>query len=173
MSPGSVIRRLDVGDYDGFRRLRGEGLDAHPEAFATDGRDWRRAPRETVDALLSLDERPVLGLFDTELVGIVGLGLEERPAVRHKASLWGLYVTPRARGRGAARRLVESAIEHAAGIPRIEMLRLVVDADNAAAIAVFERAGFERYGLEPRARRVGATYRDQLYMCRFLRDPVG
>jgi ribosomal protein S18 acetylase RimI-like enzyme len=161
-------RILDVSDYNEFRRLRGESLDAHPEAFATDGDDWRHAPREKVEAMLSSDALSVLGLFAECLVAIVGLRLEERPAVRHKASLWGLYVTPAERGQGYATGLVETALACAAEMPGLEMVRLVVDADNTSAISVFERTGFERYGLEPRARQAAGTYHDQLYMCRFL-----
>ncbi len=34
--------------------------------------------------------------------------------------------------------------------------------------ALFEGRGFERYGLEPRARRFGDTYVDQAYLIRSL-----
>ncbi|MCY0389378.1 hypothetical protein OVY01_19725 [Robbsia sp. Bb-Pol-6] len=37
--PSPILRRLNAGDADDFRRLRPEGLRAHPEAF---GASWEK-----------------------------------------------------------------------------------------------------------------------------------
>ena len=169
-----AIRLLGVTDHDAFRALRASSLKAHPESYATDAEDWRLASREKIDAMLSAGgpagDLPIFGAFRPDLIGMVGLRREERPMLRHKASLWGLYVEPDHRRAKVATQLVAAAIEHARSPAELELLRLVVDADNTAAIAVFERSGFERYGLEPRARFVDGDYHDQLYMCRSMRS---
>ena len=168
-----MIRLLDLADYDAFRALRASSLEAHPESYSTDAQDWRQAPREKVDAMLSAGgptgDLPIFGAFRPDLIGMVGLRREQRPVLRHKASLWGLYVDPNHRRATVATQLMTAAIDHASSQSELELVRLVVDADNTAAIAVFERSGFERYGLEPRARLVDGAYHDQVYMCRFVR----
>lgn len=168
-----LIRRLDLADYEEFRAIRGASLEAYPESYATDSRDWRNAPRETVEALLAADDAPIVGAFDPRLIGVVGLRREGRPSVRHKASLWGLYVDPVRRREGVATALVSFVLQHASSLLGLELVRLVVDAENGAAISVFARAGFEQYGLEPRARLAAGRYHDQLYMYRTVAPTAG
>ena len=170
----TTIRFLDVQDYTAFRALRLAGLEGDPQSFATDDDDWRDAPRATIEAMLEAGgptgDLPIVGAFSSQLVGMAGLRRETRPSVRHKASLWGLYVDPRHRRTGVASNLVRALLAHARSLPDLEPIRLVVDADNVAAISLFEGLGFDAYGVERRARLVGSTYYDQLYMCVFLAE---
>ncbi|MGH2397557.1 MAG: GNAT family N-acetyltransferase [bacterium] len=163
---------LSINDRDEFHTLRLVGLESHPEAFATDDEDWRSAPQETIDAMLrqsgSTGDRPIWGAFGPHLVGVVGLRREPRPSTRHKASLWGLYVDPNHRRKGVGKELLAELLRHAESMSGLEQIRLVVTADNAAAIALFDRFGFRSYGKEERARLVNGRYYDQVYMCRFL-----
>ena len=53
-------------------------------------------------------------------------------------------------------------IEHAARV--VEEVRLTVVASNLSAIRLYTRAGFEQYGLERRALKVGEHYHDELLM---------
>src|SRR5688572_4502103 len=110
------IRALTEADADAFRRVRLRALREHPEAF-------RRAPEES-ESLETLkrrlgtagrgDEEFVLGAFDAgDLVGMVGCRREDGVKCRHVAVIWGMYVTPEARGRGVGRRLLEHAVARA------------------------------------------------------------
>jgi GNAT superfamily N-acetyltransferase len=47
--------------------------------------------------------------IDTKLVGIAGLRREVLEPVRHKAMLWGVFVSPDWRREGLARRLLSQA----------------------------------------------------------------
>lgn len=53
----------------------------------------------------------------------------------------------------------------------VEEVRLAVVASNTAAVRLYARLGFRRYGLEPRALRVGDRYHDELLMALRLRGP--
>ena len=53
-------------------------------------------------------------------------------------------------------------------MPGLEQLQLSVQADNAHAMRLYERAGFTAWGREPRALRVGCAYHDKVHMMRLL-----
>ena len=85
----------------------------------------------------------IFGAFNEEqLIAIAGLRREPIAVVHDKASLWGVYVTPLARGRGAGRQLVQAAIDHACAIPELARMRLAVAQDNHAALTLYLGCGF-------------------------------
>lgn len=67
-----------------------------------------------------------------------------------------------ARGAGLGEALVARVLEHARGV--VEEVRLSVVASNAAAVRLYEAAGFERYGLERRALKVAGRHHDEALM---------
>ena len=70
----------------------------------------------------------------------------------------GMFVERDARRRGVGRALLAAGIE-LARTERVETLQLEVYAHNAAALALYERAGFERYGeTYSEERRSGETF---------------
>jgi len=60
------------------------------------------------------------------------------------ARLYSIAVSARARGRGVAKALL-AAVERSAHARGCRRLRLEVRQDNAAAIALYERAGYQRF----------------------------
>jgi RimJ/RimL family protein N-acetyltransferase len=159
-----VIRILGAADAAAFREIRLEALRLSPEAFGSSVEEEQA--RTAADFTLRVAPEPpdaVFGAFldDTDLVGIAGFRVERSAKRRHKSLLWGMYVRPAARGQGVATTLVQRVIEHARGLPGIELIQLAVTADNPAARALYDRGGFVPYGLERRALRLGpADYRD-------------
>ena len=89
--------------------------------------------------------------------------------LRHKAVLWGMYVRIEARGTGLAACLVQRVIEHAR--PLVEEICLTVVASNIAGKRLYSAAGFEPYGIERRALKVGEEYFDEVLMALPLREP--
>ncbi len=161
----SMIGRLDGTHVSAFRALRLEALRSCPAAFGSSFEEeqrltladfTRRVAPEPPDA--------VFGAFgnDGALVGMAGFRVHKNVKERHKSTLWGLYVRPAARGRGIADALVRAVIEHARAVPGVEVLQLTVTAGNAAARALYDRAGFVPYGIERRALRLApGDYRDE------------
>jgi RimJ/RimL family protein N-acetyltransferase len=82
--------------------------------------------------------------------------------LRHKGILWGMYVRPDGRGTGLAAALVQRVIQHARAL--VEEICLTVVSSNAAAYRLYSAAGFEQYGLERRALKVGNEYHDEVLM---------
>lgn len=166
--PAPAIRRLAAADAETYRALRLEGLQSHPEAF---GASWEEeAGRPLAWFAERLESNAVWGGWlggDPVLAGVAGLLVPGAAKLRHKGVLWGMFVRTEARGTGLAEALARRALEEAAG--DVEEVRLAVVASNTAAVRLYARLGFRRYGLEPRALRVGDRYHDELLMALRLR----
>ena len=60
--------------------------------------------------------------------------------------------------------MAERAIEHAEGV--VEEVLLTVGASNIVAVRLYKDLGFEEYGCERRALKIGNDYHDELLMAR-------
>lgn len=161
------IRPLTVADAETFRAMRLEALRDSPEAFHTSAEELAATPREVFEEQLRQadgDGDVVLGAFDGGLIGITGCRRHARQKLRHKADIWGVYVTPAARRRGVARRLLEAALAYARGWPGVGQVHLTVTASNHAARDLYASLGFCTYGTEPRSLKLGERYFDEELM---------
>jgi ribosomal protein S18 acetylase RimI-like enzyme len=159
----STILRLTSADAAAFRELRLEGLLKHPEAF---GASWEdEVTQSEADFASRLDSAIVFGVRsgdEARLDGIVGIYRPAAAKTRHKSVIWGMYVREGVRQSGLGTALLRRAIEHAA--LSVEELTLSVGANNNAALEIYKSAGFQTYGLERRALKIGDTYYDEALM---------
>ncbi|GAA4354782.1 bifunctional GNAT family N-acetyltransferase/NUDIX hydrolase [Angustibacter luteus] len=103
---------------------------------------------------------------------LVGFGYWRRyarPTHRPQADLERVVVVASHRGRGLGRELVDRLVSSATDAG-IETLTLDVRGDNASAIALYERAGFRRYGVLPDFVAFGDRRWDKVLMMRRLQD---
>ena len=133
------IRTLGEGDWADYKRARLAALSESPEAFAasaddegqmSDG-DWQERMRRSIRLLAQDDEAPVG-------VASVATGAGDEGS---QADLFGLWVTPAARGTGVATRLVRSAAA-AAREQGMTHLSYWVATDNGRAVAFASGFGF-------------------------------
>jgi ribosomal protein S18 acetylase RimI-like enzyme len=165
------MRLLDGGDFDRYRRLRLEALQAAPTAFGSSYETEVSARADKYrDRLTGSAENYVLGAFSSEqLVGMVGFVRETTPKRQHIGSVWGMYVTPKFRRHGLGRRLLIGVIERAQALAGIEHVLLTVVSDNDAAQALYRSLGFEPWGTEPAALKVDGVDYDDIHMLLRLR----
>lgn len=123
---------------------------------------------ETAASLAACEESPFdfeVGVFDgEEQVGGVGVA-QLRPHIkyRHRAVM-GISVLKEYWGCGLGSYLIQLAIDQARA-NGFEQLELGVYSDNSRAIHLYEKFGFERYGIQPRAFKLkDGTYRDEIIM---------
>ncbi|AYM78048.1 GNAT family N-acetyltransferase [Janthinobacterium agaricidamnosum] len=142
--PATTVRPLTPDDVAAYRALRLAGIAELPAAFCTTHAAESGLPLARIAERLRITPHQIIfGVFDEEqLIGIAGLRREPIAVVHDKASLWGVYVAPQARGRGAARQLLQAAIAHACAIPELARLRLAVAQDNHAALTLYLGCGF-------------------------------
>jgi RimJ/RimL family protein N-acetyltransferase len=106
----------------------------------------------------------VFGAFSDGLVGIVGFFRRPEMKIRHKGTIWGMYVTPEARGMGLGKGLMNALIQHASSIPHLEQLILSVVTTNEAAHHLYLSLGFKSYGIERSGLKLGDNYLDEELM---------
>ncbi|MCZ8254270.1 MAG: GNAT family N-acetyltransferase [Polaromonas sp.] len=152
------IRRLEVSDAPVYRELRLRGLRDHPDAFTSSfEEESQRSVAETEKRLSPTSDTLMWGAFvEGTLAGVVGMTRETRLKNRHKATLVAMYVAPEFGGQGLGLALVNTVIQ-AAKASGIELLILTVTDTNRQATALYTRAGFTSFGIEPDAIRVNGV----------------
>jgi ribosomal protein S18 acetylase RimI-like enzyme len=159
------IRRVMSADAALYRGIRLEGLRRNPEAFGSTF-EFESAQAESWFAE-RLAGSEVLGAWHgTDLVGIVGLRVQQGVKVAHKGVLWGLYVKPEFRKTGTASRLVDALIDIATA--RVELVQLEVWEGNAVARRLYANAGFIDYGIEINALKQNGVYYNEVLMAKSL-----
>jgi ribosomal protein S18 acetylase RimI-like enzyme len=161
------IRFLTPDDAPEYSRLRLEMLELEPQAFSSSAEEHRSLTLDEVRRRMgSIDEDQfIVGAFqDGRLLGVVGFYREKGLKTRHKGRIWGVYVTPEKRGRGVARKLLETLLQRACIIPGLEQILLSVAATQTAAFDLYQSLGFESWGCEPRGLRIADQWIDEHYM---------
>ncbi|MGG0655274.1 N-acetyltransferase family protein [Rummeliibacillus pycnus] len=160
------IRLLDESDAIAYRELRLEALKDSPEAFATIYEDELKKTLEDYRNGLSRKEFWVFGAFEKgQLVGVVTLIREQGHKLRHRSTIFAMYVTSEGRRKRIGKSLMQSAIHHAKQTDGIEQIYLSVVTTNTPAISLYLSLGFEIYGTEKRALKSSdSTYWDEYHM---------
>ena len=108
-------------------------------------------------------------LTDQHMVGLAGFVRHEGRKLRHKGDIWGVYVTAAARGQGMAKAMLLHMLDRLRGYSGLEQVGLSVSVPQDAARRLYDVLGFEVYGYEKHALKVGGTYVDEEHRVLWLR----
>jgi len=140
-------------------------LQRHPEAFSSSYEEESQLDLDGFTRLVPAEPPgAAMGAFDgSALVGIAGLFVAPRLKQRHNGTVVGVYVDPEFRRAGLARCLMQSVID-AARQAQLVSLRLSVTVGNETARRLYIGLGFQTYGVDRRALKVGDRYYDDELM---------
>jgi len=164
------IRLLTSLDAAAYHSLRLEGLREAPSAFTASYEDESATPLSEVARRLAPGSgRVYFGVFDDgALIAIARVDRDASPKQSHRAHIRGVYVSTAHRGKGAARRLMEYALDVAASLQGVTHVSLAVTAGNEPAQKLYESFGFRAWGYEPAALVVDGVVYDEIPMTKVL-----
>ena len=134
-----TVRTLDEADWQVYRDIRLAALRESPEAFVATHEE-ESAFDESAWRLRLGRSRRLLAERDDEALGVVSLG-QGSDANASAGELFGLWVSPAARGSGVAWRLVQAGAEQARADGRAHLVYWV-GTDNGRAVAFASSFGF-------------------------------
>jgi len=161
------IRFLTGDDANEWSRLRLEALKGDPEAFSSSVEQHRTLSLEEIRRRLgsgSSDSFVVGAFAENTLVGMAGFVREIGPKTQHKGRIWGVYVAPEKRRQGVSREMFSKIIDRAKSMEGLEQIQISVTATQTAAKQFYRSLGFEVFGIERCALKVGGRYIDEEYM---------
>ena len=78
--------------------------------------------------------------------------------LRHKSSVWGMYVVSEVRARGIGKLLLSELLNKAKCLEGVEQVNLSVVSSNIKAKGIYHSLGFKTYGIEVNALKIGVQY---------------
>jgi ribosomal protein S18 acetylase RimI-like enzyme len=130
-----------------YKTLLAIGLQREEESLIMTPEDHSNALFPTKDR----NDSFTLGAYvENVLAGVVSFTRdgEDREKLRHKGTLFTMYVLKEFRGQGIAGELIEELIKRVKALTDIEQINLIVISNNSGAKRLYEKFGFKIYGTE-------------------------
>ncbi|MDU5105211.1 GNAT family N-acetyltransferase [Clostridium sp.] len=171
------IRRLTEDNAREFWELRFRALREDGDAFGATYEEEIKKPIQSLIEIFNnnyikpINNNFILGAFNDEnkIIGVIGLYRETRIKLRHKATIWGMYIIPEYRRKGIAKKLLTELINIAKTMEELEQLSLAVVSSNTKAIGLYNTLEFITYGKEKNAIKSNNKYYDENYMVYFAK----
>lgn len=156
------IRCLTSDDWKIWKPFRLAALKNSPQSFASSYEEevnWSDLAFQE-----GLNHNTVFAaLEEKKLIASAGFYRLDSLKTKHKGIIWGMYTHPDYRGRGVASALIQEIVIHARDLGVIQV-HLTPITNNLAAIKLYQKLGFEIYGTEPRALKMGDVFFDEHLM---------
>lgn len=164
---------LSPEDWAEYKRIRLEALQDSPQAY---GRSYNETVGETdefwKEKMKDVQDGKRVRLFarlDGEIVGVVSGSPEHGEKLHHRVHINETYISPKARGKGAGKMLMQAIIEEFKKKPEVIVLSLNVAVTQKEAQKLYESLGFKIIGHIEKDINVNGTFYDTEIMELFIR----
>jgi ribosomal protein S18 acetylase RimI-like enzyme len=133
-----------------YKEFLRTGLINDEENFRISPDDDLHAPFPTLDQ----EDSFTLGAYvENSLAGVVSFTRDgaDREKLKHKGTLFRMYVSERYRGMGIAQKLIKALIRKVERIKDVEQINLTVISTNTTAKLLYEKHGFVTFASEQHA----------------------
>ena len=155
------IRPLIVADAVALHEIRLAAVADDPIAFCATLEEEQQ--RSVADYAEEIVRDRFFGAFnDGRLVGIMAYAKQPYQKRAHKAELRTVFIHPDYRGKGIAKKLIQTILADAK--THLEIMTLTVATISHDARKLYVSEGFQSYGIEPRNQKIGSDYFDEEYM---------
>jgi ribosomal protein S18 acetylase RimI-like enzyme len=166
-----AILTLPIERWREYRALRLSALADTPGAFgasyaanvANPDAYWRGRLQDVIDGRSLL----LFAECDGQLVGMLGAFWGDAAQAEGVANVIAVFVEPAWRGQGIAGQLLDALLERLRATPGLHAAELDVAVEQTAAVALYQRAGFEIIATRPSVMGDGLE-RDEYLMRRNL-----
>jgi GNAT superfamily N-acetyltransferase len=162
------VREITSSDALNYYELRVQSENEYPEFVGFNAERELQAGPERIEELMSTypsEGTVVFGAFNQKkLVGVAVISRRLSPKYRHKAFLWGMYVIREFRGSGAAKLLMQAAINWASANSEVIAITLQVTLSNSRGQQFYKRFGFNVFGTEQNSLFAAGQFHGVHYM---------
>lgn len=141
-----IIKNLPTSDWKKFRLLRLRAFKNEPQAFLTTYKEALARPpqkwQETLKKVLEGKSFLVFARLDEKLVGMIGAWQNEDDKSKNTATIYGVYVDKKIRGKGIAARLMTETLEELKK-KKIKKANLSVNEEQIIAYKLYIKLGFK------------------------------
>ncbi len=158
-----VVRHAEIDDAQALQQIY-----AHPAVY----RDTLHVPHPPLNIFsgrvtdLKSGSRCLVACIEDKVVGQLMLMVEQSPRRSHVAT-FGMGVESHYQGKGVATALLREMVDLCDNWLRIDRIELTVFVDNAPALAVYRKFGFEQEGTGKNYALRDGKYVDACFMARF------
>jgi putative acetyltransferase len=158
-----AVRHAEIGDSEALQQIY-----AQPAVY----RDTLQIPHPPLHAWRDRVTSPkpgsrnLVACIEGKVVGQLTLMVEQSPRRSHVAT-FGMGVDSRHQGKGVATALLEAMVDLCDNWLRVDRIELTVYVDNAPALAVYRKFGFEIEGTGKNYGLREGQYIDAYFMARF------
>lgn len=157
-----LIKHLTEKDWRIYKSLRIEALEKFPMSFAStlkeentlSNKEWQNTLTNSV----------IFGAFcNSKIIGCCGFSVFKIIKMKHKATIWGMYIQPEYTGLGIADLLLKTAVDYAKN-NGIKKIQLACVSYNQRAIRFYQKNGFEIYAKDSLSIKIGDKFYDDYLM---------
>ncbi len=162
-----TYRKLRPEESGLYRSIRLESLQLYPDSFCSTYEQQLEKEKLGFENYIEIEhpDKFIMGAFkEDELIGICGFHRSADDWHQHRGEIIQVYIRAGHQGQNISMHLISACMEIAFKLPGLERIELGVLSSSKAAHRIYEKLGFEEYGVQKNYLKKGELYQDQIFM---------